>query len=443
MLLLLYFLLGRQVFLLNAQQDTLLVIPAEINSMDDEFDQKYKQYIRQNEPTINHLWKLNLVDLDVPVFSLGYEHKLGKLWSTESYLKVGLPAYGGYYGMDVEWSFSHQLKFYYNLKRREQLGRKTNGFNANYISIGIFGGEERDPKPGYKSDMLKDAESCYGVGLKFGMQRRIGNFFIEPYVGVNYQYYNLVETDGSALFSDQLESGKSGRWNFQPDIGIKAGIALESLFKNYQNIAGNPGGFSLQDSLKRSRVMWKINLVDLRLFMPNLGFEFRLAKNITSDSYVKFGVGTRSVLYDDGQSGFGLEGLTEMGFEQQFKYYHNFKRRESHGRNTLGFSGNYLSLGFYLNSNTHSYDWTYLDLTNRRYENLSRLGLSFSYGLQRRFGDIGYVDVFGGIAYEIYEVPAESAFHLGQQSNQGFVPIFGIRAGLAIGTGIKLKSLLK
>lgn len=436
-LLLLYFIFCRQVFLLNAQHDTLQVVPAEINSTHDKFDQPYKQYIRQNKPAINHLWKLDLVDLDIPVFSLGYEHKLGKLWTTESYLKIGLPAYWGYYRMDVEWSFSHQFKFYYNLNRRERLGRKTNGFSANYLSVNIFGEEKRDPKPGYNGDMLKDAESGYGIGLHYGMQRRIGNFFIEPYVGMNYGYYSFLETDGADFLFSNLGSRKAGRWNFLPVVGIKAGIALESLFQNTQTIIDNLG--SIQDSSKRNRVLWKMNLVDLRLFMPNLGFEFRLAKNITSDSYVKYGFDTRPMQFNDDESGFGLLAMEDMGFEQQFKYYLNFNRRESRGRNTLGFSGNYLSLGLSANSTMYRYNW-------RHFEGpimLDRLGLSFRYGIQRRFGDIGYIDFFAGIAYEKYQEPTESDFHIEKQSKQRFVPIFGIRAGFAIGSGIKLKHLLR
>ena len=67
------------------------------------------------------------------------------------------------------------------------------------------------------------------------------------------------------------------------------------------------------------------------------------------------------------------------------------------------------------------------------------------YGIQRRIGNIGYIDVFGGIYYweeKILEVPADNIYHYNQYG-KNITILIGVRAGFAIDSFKNLKRMLK
>jgi hypothetical protein len=63
------------------------------------------------------------------------------------------------------------------------------------------------------------------VGLKYGLQRRIGNIgYIEGFAGFNLTYLDI-----------QAFSYNQNGFELQPNIGIKAGFAIDS-FKNLRRM---------------------------------------------------------------------------------------------------------------------------------------------------------------------------------------------------------------
>ena len=86
-----------------SQTDSLKIPDLKGNPTEDKYDSIYGRYVQSREAEIRHLWKLNLVDADVFNVNLGYEKKLGKSWSSDSYLSFGLPSQNGYYGKGLQW----------------------------------------------------------------------------------------------------------------------------------------------------------------------------------------------------------------------------------------------------------------------------------------------------------------------------------------------------
>jgi hypothetical protein len=425
-----------------SQTDSLKIPDLKGNPTEDKYDSIYGRYVQSREAEIRHLWKLNLADADVFNVNLGFEKKLGKSWSSDSYLSLGLPSQNEYYGMGLQWQLSHQLKYYYNLNRRERFGRKTNGFSANYFSIELFAGENRYPKPGYSKDIFIDAGSYYGVGFRYGWQRRIGKlWYVEPWAGIDYAVHSQAEYHGRVPVFNFNDSKWPSERQFYPVFGIKAGFAIESFIRLKNHKPANTLQQHTPDTLllrKSANHLWKLNIVDLAWFMPNLGFEFRAAPNISLDSYLKLGV-----YYKPHQ----IHGAgDDLHLEHRIKYYLNLNSKPQQDN----FCGDYLSLGFFFSNYSYYYDYQvtfpyYSVLRQLQQLHLHQYGLGIKYGLQRRIGNIGYFDTFIGIIYQVRETPVITAdfAKFTKTERHGFVPVIGFRAGFAIGSGSKRSRAIK
>jgi hypothetical protein len=204
-----------------AQDDSIIVSTGMKDSIDMKYDRIYKLFIQDKSHDVRHLWKVNLAQLGFESLNMGYEQKIGKNWSNETYLlasysidRLGHNLY--YYGINL----NDQIKYYYNLGRRQRLGKNINAFGGDYFGIGgSFGLYYFDTSSlVYHTNPDNYLNTSYQAYIRYGLQRRIGNIgFFEVYAGINYWYYKLYK---DIPVKQDLIS---------PEIGLKLGFAIESF----------------------------------------------------------------------------------------------------------------------------------------------------------------------------------------------------------------------
>jgi hypothetical protein len=204
------------------------------DTVDEKYDRVYKLFIKDEDKEIKHLWKINVVDLGLLMPNLGYEQKIKKWLSYDTYIKIGFDWWDNYSKFIPKWEVNQFLKIYYSVNRRERLGKKTNGFTGSYIAVGLLGGERQDPKPALHEGYIISANLYYGAGMYYGFQRRIGNIgYFEIIGGINYLHQNQSEyKKNNTILCDFLYPEKSSAWRDIPVIRIKAGFAIDSFVKN-------------------------------------------------------------------------------------------------------------------------------------------------------------------------------------------------------------------
>ncbi len=234
-----------------SQSDTIMVSEGKNHPEDDKYDTLYKMFVKDQEPEISHLWKINLVDLAILMPNLDLEQKLGKLWSSDSYFKLGVElkpssrASGSILDTSgdpsTELELEQQFKYYLNLIKHEKPGGKNHGFTGDYFSIGLFAscrGYTYDFKDPSFPDFTMSVSArmvTYGAGIKYGLQRRIGNIgYFDVFAGMNYQVREVPEKvvfidKGNGYFEYRVR--KAGKQEFMPMIGIRAGFAIDSNSK--------------------------------------------------------------------------------------------------------------------------------------------------------------------------------------------------------------------
>lgn len=218
-----------------AQTDTVFIVKTDTIFVQEKHDLLYKSFLENRGEGTNHLWKMNLIDIGFLRLNVGYEHRLGKSWSVEGYLSYGEKAdlyrrsqgtFG--FGSGNRLEFEQIFKYYYNLNRRETLGKKSYGFRGNYFATSFWVEEFED------NTICTDSTDAPHVdrknlGIKYGIQRRIGNLgYIEFYVGLYYRWESIEYSLNTGF------SVPSQRWTeydnyFNPVLGIRVGFAIDSF----------------------------------------------------------------------------------------------------------------------------------------------------------------------------------------------------------------------
>lgn len=196
--------------------------------------------------------------------------------------------------------------------------------------------------------------------------------------------------------------------------------------------------------------LFKIDLIQLALKRPNFSFEKKLPNNSSVEieclASLYYPGNYRGNIFDFNLS----EKVFYFNINSDYKYYYNTKKRTLKGKNTNGFSANYISIG--LSAHLNFYDKGYYKIFNDgiirdkyvydnpwndinppshnkvqfvfgKHEARENTGyIKFGYGLQRRIGNIGY---------------ASAELKLGFGSNEDFstlyiMPEINIKAGFAI-----------
>jgi hypothetical protein len=220
----------------NAQQDTITYSVETPDSTDPRYDQLYKMFLADKTKETKQLWKVNLVSLASLTPNLNYERKIGNCFSSITGLSLRfLKANGRIYLADntdyyktlyFSSSFSQGFRYYYNLKRRNKLAKRTTGFSGNFFEIEyllsystlfIFDDKAINPYEKYKNTLY----------LKYGFQRRIGNIgFIEPAIGI-----------GPTLLAKRNPTTNVFQNEIYPSIKVKCkiGFAIDS-FNNLKSL---------------------------------------------------------------------------------------------------------------------------------------------------------------------------------------------------------------
>ena len=218
----------------KSQNDTIFQEEGQVIQSDEKYDRVYKLFIEDRDREIKHLWKVDLVNLSLLIPNIGIEHKIGKNFSSDTYLKGGfLNASTYYFNIDHFYQINlgigvrQMFKYYYNLKRRERLAKRTNGFSGNYLAVSFNASYTKYNiyTSNYYSDITLYYTTNYGVGIFYGIQRRIGNIgYIEGFAGMSVNR-NIIS------INDKFEHQSLDNFS----LGIKAGFAIDS-FKNLKRM---------------------------------------------------------------------------------------------------------------------------------------------------------------------------------------------------------------
>lgn len=164
--------------------------------------------------------------------------------------------------------------------------------------------------------------------------------------------------------------------------------------------------------------LYKVDLFQLALGRFNFAYEQRLTQNQSLELSTEF---SQMYNYNTPQSYYSPFDLSNsnmqiqyLSIEADYRIYTNINRRLKNGKNTNGFSANYFTLGFashswFYNKDVYMIDWDGRLLpinsqspTNESASLLFKFGkylpnenllmIKAGYGLQRRIGNIGYLD---------------------------------------------------
>jgi hypothetical protein len=237
-----------------SQTDTVVIIKTDTVFVPEKRDRLYKFFVENKEADIRHLWKVNLADIGLEMANITYEQRLPNLWSVEGYLSYGfikhstiefehhnvrdrnsaLTAKGGS-ASGASLELEQLFKYYYNLNRRERHGKKTNGFSGNYFATSLLFNNIDNPSYLDKETDFAEYGRNFNIGIKYGIQRRIGNLgYYELYTGLYYRWES-VKYDPANVDEDL--------WSVRDDyllftLGIKVGFAIDS-FDNLREMIKN------------------------------------------------------------------------------------------------------------------------------------------------------------------------------------------------------------
>jgi hypothetical protein len=188
-----------------------------------------KLFSMNRETYSRQVFKVNFFDFAKITPNIGYEHRIGKCFSSDTYIKSRIYGQGGMFILDPIYrsprefspnvNIEENLKFYHNYKRRLEKGKNISGFSGNYLAVFSFINFNNSRSNYYQDNLFADQEPYFAVGLKYGIQRRIGNFgFIDAFFGIqNYTTSAFNSVDDRTIQKNDLI------------LGVRAGFALESI----------------------------------------------------------------------------------------------------------------------------------------------------------------------------------------------------------------------
>ncbi len=184
----------------------------------------------------------------------------------------------------------------------------------------------------------------------------------------------------------------------------------------------------LVDRDKEISHLWKFDLIHFGLLQPNIGFEQRIGKKWSSNTVFSGGF-----LYQDLELSYTMGEFEHKEYPfylnetQEIRFYYNFLRRKQLGKRINGFSGNYFALSI---SAFH-------ELGNPGF----KLNSGINYGLQRRIGNIGFIEAYVGIisSYSYHKISYDSNRRGDYITYENWEYTFnlGIKAGFAIDSSKK------
>jgi len=219
-----------------SQTDTIIIYKTDTVFVTEKQDIMYKMFVENKEAEIKRLWKMSLIDFSIPMPNIGLEQKLGKLFSIEGYLRFGfsnLPDFSisesKSFLFESEsdpyllFEFEQMFKYYFDINIRERKGLRTNGFSGTYFATSILY-NRKEYSYFFNEITPTPRETNLNLGLKYGVQRRIGSYInFDIFIGL---YYNYIWK------KEQYKTEFGTR--FHPIAGVRAGFAIDS-FKNLKS----------------------------------------------------------------------------------------------------------------------------------------------------------------------------------------------------------------
>lgn len=205
------------------QTDSLPQGDTDLQMKDGKYFGFHRMLCESGPAETKHLWKLDLANSGLLTPQVYYEQRVFPWLSAEFGLKAGIDLSG--YNFDgfidetdkiVNTDFT--LKYYYNLKRREKLGKRTSGFTGNYFFLNLYSDYT------YKDELFGD-EFYYGIRAGYGLQRRLGSIgYFELLGGLQYR-----KGENSAYHPTMNPYVPEYDISLTPFMEIKIGIALDSF----------------------------------------------------------------------------------------------------------------------------------------------------------------------------------------------------------------------
>lgn len=260
-------------FISYAQEETVTIAECEIDTTVNEYDKLLKYFLVEKEE-VKRLWKANMVEWAQFHPSISFEQNLG-YWSSFELDFLIEPAYKKYNDKefefillnselllsDIEAKYTNiqlnlEYRCYITKKRRERLGKTTNGFSGSFLFVGggIAFDDKRTNNPisqehnrtaSNKVEIIENTmQNYYGYDFSYnfksglGYQRRLGKIgYIELKCGIRYRFFQDYKfTQNIGYFNDQLyfrdtalEALPELSTEFAPFIDINMGFALKSL----------------------------------------------------------------------------------------------------------------------------------------------------------------------------------------------------------------------
>ncbi len=200
----------------------------------------------------------------------------------------------------------------------------------------------------------------------------------------------------------------------------------------------------IADRDKEIHQLWKLNVMSIGFVNLNLAYEKGFGNKFSVETYLK----AKAQGYIGGYIYNYMTNSIQLSASQNIKYYYNLDRRKRLGQQINGFTGDYFSLGCFAAYTARNYtgndtiSWYIIENDTLNYKNKhsteTHFGLNLLYGLQRRIGNIGYVEGYVGIQGLRTNRP-----DLYNGREFVFKPIVGIRAGFAIESFRELKKALR
>lgn len=209
----------------KAQQDTITYSVETPDSTNPRYDQLYKIFLADKTKETKQLWKVDLFPIGQIYPNLTYEYRIGENFS----LNTGVifePTIKIFEISQYRCQLSEGFRYYYNLKKRERLAKRTSGFSGNFFELeGIFT---------IINEFKWKAPAVYYTSLSFnyGLQRRIGNFgFIEPKLGYGLMSIRIKDEE-VVVYSEEIKNRPVFPYVV---MKLQIGFAISS-FKNLNHI---------------------------------------------------------------------------------------------------------------------------------------------------------------------------------------------------------------
>lgn len=238
---------------LKAQSETVYYSQSNdtcVTTTVNEYDKLLKYFIA-DKTEINQLYKVDLFQLALGRINFAYEHRLMKNKSIELSFEFSQmqnfnstksfysPFSDNYFDNEqIQYlSIEADYRIYTNINRRLKNGKNTNGFSANYITLGFASHFWFFNEDVYKVDSdgrivpIDFTSYIEDASLLFRFGKYIPNenlFVVKPGIGLQRRIGNIGYLDAQIKCGVGTNSSFSSLY-VMPEINIKAGFAISSL----------------------------------------------------------------------------------------------------------------------------------------------------------------------------------------------------------------------